>query len=196
MKRSKATASVTLSGHEKDRLGHWIFALQNHVCIDLASNGFDVRWNNKTDSKNNIIEIEIHITEKGSQDAPEKNSLAIHVFLTTALIQIKGSMIHKFIKEIFPELKALMRNKTSADITLLNQQKHLEEKCNKEPATPNMIHDIEESLRVLKKINLVEFFHNLQEKNEAFITKFSKMEEKYANLEKGLSINLSFIRKK
>ncbi len=64
----------------KDRLGHWIFALQNHVYVDLASNGFDVKWNNKTDSKNNIIEIEIHIVEKSSQDAQEKKSLAIHVF--------------------------------------------------------------------------------------------------------------------
>ena len=32
-------------------------------------------------------------------------------------------MIHKFVKEIFSEMKALMQNKTSADITL-NQQKH------------------------------------------------------------------------
>ena len=97
----------------KDRSGHLIFALQNHVYVDLASNGFDVRWNNKTDSKNNIIE-----TEKNRQDAPEKKSLIIHVFLATALIQIKGSMIHTFIKEIFTELKALMPNKTIADITL------------------------------------------------------------------------------
>ena len=171
----------------KDRLGHWIFALQNHVYIDLASNGFDVRWNNKTDNKNNIVEIEIHLTEKSRQDTPEKKSLAIHVFLTTALIQIKGSMIHKFIKEIFPELKALMPNKTSVDITLLNQQKHQEEKCNKEESTtPNMLHDIEETLGVLKKINLTEYFHNLQESNEALISKFSKMEERYANLEKKL----------
>ena len=171
----------------KDRLGHSIFALQNHVYLDLASNGFDVRWNNKTDNKDNIVEIEIHLTEKSRQDNPEKKSLAIHVFLTTALIQIKGSMIRKFIKEIFPELKTLMPSETSADNTLLTQQKHQEEKCIKEGSTtPNMLHDIEETLGVLKKINLIEYFHNIQETNEALISKFSKMEERYANLEKKL----------
>ena len=108
-----------------------IFALQNNVYIDPCSNGFDVSWNNKTDN-NNIVETEIHLTEKSRQDTSEKQSLTTHVFLTTALIQIKGPMIHKFIKEIFPELKAVMLDKTCADITLLKQLKHQEEKCNRE----------------------------------------------------------------
>ena len=47
-----------------------------------------------------------------------------------------------------------------------------------------MLHDIEEALGALKKNSYVDYVHNLQGPNAALISKFSKREEWYANLEK------------
>ena len=85
------------------RLAEWIKGLQDNIFIDLGENEeFDIEWKNKTDSKNKYTEIEIKILDAGTTQV----NLAIHVFLSTCLIQVKGKMFTKFQDEVFPKIYA------------------------------------------------------------------------------------------
>ena len=190
-----------------ERLNAWIYAFQQEIYIKLGKtdgktdrDDYDVAWFDKVNSSSGYVEIEIKIEKPDSEDQPHaKHGLTIHIFLTTGTITCKGPMLHQFIEDLLPDIKASvaasMDNDKASVATSMDKPIHQSEPTRTMPRIPQFVTGCNEQgtdpdelsqdiLNDLRKIDLPDFLDNVQKTSENFLKVANRMESNQKKFEK------------
>ena len=92
----------------KERLLHWIHCLTFRYHIELGGNeDYLVEWTDKLSKRSDKIHDEIQIRILKNDDSNQK-FITIHMFLTTFLVTIQGTLFTKWVSEEFEYLKLIV----------------------------------------------------------------------------------------
>ena len=188
-------------------LNAWIYAFQQEIYIKLGKtdgktdrDDYDVAWFDKVDSSSGYVEIEIKIEKPDREDQPPaKHGFTIHIFLTTGTTTCKGPMLHQFIEDLLPDIKASvaasMDNDKASVATSMDKPIHQSEPtrimpripqfvtgCNDQGTDPDKLS--QDILNDLKKIDLPDFLDNVQKTSENFLKVANRMESNQKEFEK------------
>ena len=190
-----------------ERLNAWIYAFQQEIYIKLGTtdgktdrDDYDVAWFDKVDSSSGYVEIEIKIEKPDREDQPHaKHGLTIHIFLTTGTITCKGPMLHQFIEDLLPDIKASvaasMDNDKASVATSMDKPIHQSEPTRKMPRIPQFVTGCNDQgtdpdklsqdiLNDLRKIDLPDFLDNVQKTSKNFLKVANRMESNQKEFEK------------
>ena len=190
-----------------ERLNAWIYAFQQEIYIKLGKtdgktdrDDYDVAWFDKVDSSSGYVEIEIKIEKPDREDQPHaKHGLTIHIFLTTGTITCKGPMLHQFIEDLLPDIKASvaasMDNDKASVATSMDKPIHQSDPTGKMPRIPQVVTGCNDQgtdpdklsqdiLNDLRKIDLPDFLDNVQKTSENFLKVANRMESNQKEFEK------------
>eukprot|EP00112_Aurelia_sp_Birch-Aquarium-sp1_P021061 Seg5571.1 transcript_id=Seg5571.1/GoldUCD/mRNA.D3Y31 product="putative RNA-directed DNA polymerase from transposon X-element" protein_id=Seg5571.1/GoldUCD/D3Y31 len=178
-----------------ERLPKWIYAIQEKLFCEIGpKEEYKVNWKDKTDHKGKFVEILIQIFQQDS-DGKEELGLTIHIYLTTALIQVQGTMLETFMENLFPTIHSLVEmDVESLQSTEISQRNITQQEVSAGPVDEcDIIKEVQESLQIFRKINLQSMLTHIQSGQDNLTSRLQKLEQSHSNLSKKVVENAATV---